>query len=63
MKLPKGFGGQGFGGMLQQAQQAMARAKQLEEELERERIPMRLRAWPSLHNPILLRRACHARGA
>jgi len=40
MKLPKGFGGQGFGGMLQQAQQAMARAKQLEEELERERIPI-----------------------
>ena len=40
MKLPKGFGGQGFGGMLQQAQQAMARAKQLEEELANERIPI-----------------------
>ena len=40
MKLPKGFGGQGFGGMLQQAQQAMARAQQLEEELARERIPI-----------------------
>lgn len=38
MKLPKGFGGQGFGGMLQQAQQAMARAQQLEEELALERI-------------------------
>ncbi len=38
MKLPKGFGGQGFGGMLQQAQQAMARAQQLEEELANERI-------------------------
>ncbi|HJP83405.1 MAG TPA: YbaB/EbfC family nucleoid-associated protein [Fimbriimonadaceae bacterium] len=40
MKLPKGFGGQGFGGMMQQAQQAMARAQQLEEELARERIPI-----------------------
>lgn len=40
MKLPKGFGGQGFGGMLQQAQQAMARAQQLEEELANERIPI-----------------------
>jgi DNA-binding YbaB/EbfC family protein len=40
MKLPKGFGGQGFGGMLQQAQQAMARAQQLEAELANERIPI-----------------------
>ena len=38
MKLPKGFGGQGFSGMMQQAQQAMARAQQLEEELANERI-------------------------
>ena len=38
MKLPKGFGGQGIGGMLQQAQQAMAKAKQLEEQLADERI-------------------------
>ena len=38
MKLPKGFGGQGFTGMLQQAQQAMAKAKQLEEQLADERI-------------------------
>lgn len=38
MKLPKGFGGQGFTGMLAQAQQAMARAQQLEEELANERI-------------------------
>ena len=38
MKLPKGFGGQGFSGMLQQAQQAMAQAKQLEEQLAHERI-------------------------
>jgi nucleoid-associated protein EbfC len=38
MKLPKGFGGQGFGAMLQQAQGAMARAQQLNEELEAERI-------------------------
>lgn len=38
MKLPKGFGGQGFSGMLAQAQQAMARAQQLEEELANERI-------------------------
>jgi len=40
MKLPKGFGGQGFGGALQQAQQAMARAQQLEQELANERIPI-----------------------
>ncbi len=40
MKLPKGFGGQGFTGMLAQAQQAMARAQQLEEELAKERIPI-----------------------
>jgi nucleoid-associated protein EbfC len=40
MKLPKGFGGQGFSGMMAQAQQAMARAQQLEEELARERIPI-----------------------
>ena len=38
MKLPKGFGGQGFSGMLAQAQQAMARAKTLNEELEAERV-------------------------
>ena len=38
MKLPKNFGGQGFGGMLKQAQDAMARAQQLEEELALERI-------------------------
>jgi nucleoid-associated protein EbfC len=38
MKLPKGFGGSGFTGMLQQAQQAMARAKDLEKELENERL-------------------------
>lgn len=38
MKLPKGFGGQGFGGYMQQAQQAMARAKNLENELQAERI-------------------------
>src|SRR5512133_2506126 len=38
MKLPKGFGGQGFGGMMQQMQSAMARAQTLEQELENERI-------------------------
>lgn len=38
MKLPKNFGGKGFGGMLQQAQAAMARAQNLEEELARERL-------------------------
>lgn len=38
MKLPKGFGGQGFGGALQQAQQAMARAQNLEQELADERV-------------------------
>lgn len=38
MKLPRNFGGQGFSGMMQQAQQAMARAQNLEKELELERI-------------------------
>ncbi len=38
MKLPKGFGGQGYGGMLKQAQDAMARAQTLEAELANERI-------------------------
>lgn len=38
MKLPKGFGGQGFQGMLAQAQSAMARAKTLNDELEAERL-------------------------
>ena len=38
MKLPKGFGGQGFSGMLAQAQNAMARAKTLNAELEAERL-------------------------
>lgn len=40
MKLPKNFGGQGFGGMLKQAQDAMARAQDLERELELHRIPI-----------------------
>lgn len=38
MKLPKGFGGQGFGGMMKQAQDAMARAQNLEVELANELI-------------------------
>ncbi len=38
MKLPKGFGGQGFGGALAQAQQAMAKAQNLEKELAEERL-------------------------
>lgn len=38
MKLPKNFGGQGFGAALEQAKAAMARAQDLEEELEKERI-------------------------
>ncbi len=38
MKLPKNFGGQGFGGMLKQAQAAMARAQNIEAELALERI-------------------------
>lgn len=38
MKLPKNFGGQGFTGMLKQAQDAMARAQALEAELANERI-------------------------
>ena len=40
MKLPKGFGGQGFSGALKEAQSAMARAQHLEEELAAERIPV-----------------------
>ena len=38
MKLPKNFGGQGFGGMMKQMQDAMARAHTLEEELASMRI-------------------------
>jgi DNA-binding YbaB/EbfC family protein len=38
MKLPKQFGGGGFQQALQKAQQAMARAKNLETELAEERI-------------------------
>jgi DNA-binding YbaB/EbfC family protein len=38
MKLPKNFGGRGFSAMLAQAQQAMARAQDLEQELAQERI-------------------------
>jgi hypothetical protein len=38
MKLPKNFGGQGFGSMMKQMQDAMARAQDLEVELANERI-------------------------
>lgn len=38
MKLPKNFGGQGFQGMLANAQQAMARAQNLEQELAQQSI-------------------------
>ena len=38
MKLPRNFGGSGFTGMLKQAQDAMAKAQQLEEDLAQERI-------------------------
>ena len=38
MKLPKGFGGQGIGGYMQQAKAAMARAQNLESELQAEKI-------------------------
>ncbi len=38
MKLPKNFGGQGLGDMMAQAQSAMARAKNLDQELAEERI-------------------------
>jgi DNA-binding YbaB/EbfC family protein len=38
MKLPKGFGGQGFGGAMQQMKTAMERAQTLEQELANERI-------------------------
>lgn len=38
MKLPKGFGQQGFGGYMDQMKSAMARAQNLEAELAHERI-------------------------
>src|SRR3954469_1090989 len=38
MKLPKGFGGQGFGGVMAKAQQAMARAQNLDAELVQEKV-------------------------
>lgn len=38
MKLPKNFGGQGFGSMMKQMQDAMAKAQTLEEDLKNERI-------------------------
>ncbi|RYG34485.1 YbaB/EbfC family nucleoid-associated protein [bacterium] len=38
MKLPKNFGGQGFGSMMKTMQDAMARAQNLESELENERL-------------------------
>ncbi len=38
MKLPKNFGPQGFGGMLEQMKGAMARAQTLEAELQNERL-------------------------
>jgi hypothetical protein len=38
MKLPKNFGGQGYGNMMQQMQGAMARAQTLETELAAESI-------------------------
>ncbi|AIE87075.1 YbaB/EbfC family nucleoid-associated protein [Fimbriimonas ginsengisoli] len=38
MKLPKNFGPQGFGGVMQQMKDAMARAQTLEAELANERI-------------------------
>lgn len=40
MKLPKNFGGGGFSGMMQQMQNAMAQAQQLEEELKHTAIPI-----------------------
>jgi DNA-binding YbaB/EbfC family protein len=38
MKLPKNFGGKGFASALQEAQSAMSRAKDIEGELEQERL-------------------------
>ncbi len=40
MKLPKNFGGQGFGGVMANMQGAMARAQNLEAELAAERISL-----------------------
>lgn len=41
MKLPKNFGGQGFQGALAQAQEAMARAKNIDQELALEKIEVK----------------------
>ncbi len=38
MKLPRNFGGQGYGNMMQQMQSAMSRAETLETELAAERL-------------------------
>lgn len=38
MKLPRNFGGQGFGGAMKQMQDAMAQAQSLEDNLKNERI-------------------------
>jgi hypothetical protein len=38
MKLPKNFGMLGMGGLMKQAQEAMQKAQQLEEELAKEKI-------------------------
>ncbi len=38
MKLPKNFGPKGFGGMMQEMQSAMAKARDLEDELANERM-------------------------
>lgn len=59
MKLPKGFGGQGFTGMLAKAQQAMAEAKDLDEKLAVERLvidkgPVKM-VYSGLGEPLELR--------
>lgn len=40
MKLPKNFGGGGLGNIMKQAQEAMAKAQKLEEDLAKEIVPI-----------------------
>jgi DNA-binding YbaB/EbfC family protein len=52
MKLPKNFGGQGFQGMLAQAQQAMARAQTLDNELAAHPITVEKNGVKALFNGL-----------
>lgn len=52
MKLPKNFGGQNLSGALAQAQEAMARAQNLEAELADERIEVKQEVVTAVFNGI-----------